>query len=169
MSAGRIERDHDCRLHLSPNRKKITMKTSEQRFLDKVLIPDDQRACWEWQASKNSSGYGQPTVKSKKVLAHRYSYLMFNGNPEGLVVRHSCDNPGCVNPNHLLLGTIADNNRDRDLRGRLVSANAKKTHCSSGHEFNKENTLIRTNGNRFCRTCNRARCAILRARKKIAT
>ena len=96
-----------------------TYKTTEQLFLEKVSIPKDHRVCWEWQAYKMSDGYGVINIKGNTVLAHRYSYLMFNGKlTEGLVVRHTCDNPGCVNPNHLRLGTIADNVKDCVDRGR---------------------------------------------------
>lgn len=130
----------------------MSMKTPEQRFLNKVNIPDNPKDCWEWQANKDK-GYGKIGINGKSVLAHRFSYLMFNGDPTGLVVRHTCDNPGCVNPSHLMLGTCADNSRDMVERGR--SHHGKKSHCKHGHEFNEDNTRIDSKGYRICRACNR--------------
>ena len=135
------------------------MRTIEQRFLDKVLIPEDKRACWEWQAGKHK-GYGRIGINGKNVLAHRLSYLMFNGYlHKTSVVRHKCDNTGCVNPNHLLLGTQADNNRDTSERSRHVAWNTKKTHCKHGHEFTDANTHITALGKRHCRKCDAFRHA----------
>ena len=95
---------------------------SIRRFLDKVDIlgRDD---CWEWNASRNSLGYGCFTAPhSKWVKAHRYSFEMFKGEiPNGLCVCHSCDNPPCVNPIHLWLGTLLDNHKDMRSKGRWVS------------------------------------------------
>lgn len=73
---------------------------------------------------------------------------------EGKVVRHTCDNPPCFLYEHLVLGTVADNNSDRVARGR--HHNAVKTHCKNGHEFTPENTYRRSdNGGRRCKACAR--------------
>ena len=81
-----------------------------------------QEKCWEWEAVKRKNGYGQISHGRRSLLAHRVSYEIFVGDiPEGLHVRHKCDNPVCVNPHHLEVGTAADNARDRDERGRQVS------------------------------------------------
>ncbi len=70
-------------------------------------------SCWLWTANTIHFGYGGFAVKRKRVSAHRYSYMLHKGAiPENLVVRHICNNPICVNPDHLELGTQADNIHD---------------------------------------------------------
>jgi hypothetical protein len=72
-----------------------------------------------WTASKNAFGYGKFGQGSKWMLAHRYSWQATNGDiPEGKYVLHTCDNPSCVNPKHLYLGTYKENARDREDRKR---------------------------------------------------
>jgi DNA invertase Pin-like site-specific DNA recombinase len=74
--------------------------------------------CWIW-VGKTTGEYGRTFYNGKRMLAHRASYTIFNGGiPEGLVVRHKCDNPLCVNPEHLELGTQRDNVQDMYSRGR---------------------------------------------------
>lgn len=90
-----------------------------ERFLEKVKRggPDD---CWEWTASRTHNGYGRFKIASwKTVHANRVAWALEHGtDPGDLIVRHSCDNPPCCNPAHLLLGTVADNNADKLERGR---------------------------------------------------
>lgn len=75
--------------------------------------------CWEWTCNRNTSGYGVMRAWGKIRLAHRLVYQFSHGKiPNGLVVRHKCDNRGCVNPNHLELGTPQDNIDDRVKRQR---------------------------------------------------
>ena len=90
--------------------------------------------CWIWVGSRSKkSGYGTVTITLSRFIrfacsAHVLSYLLYKGDaPEGLMIRHTCDNPSCVNPAHLLLGTAQENTQDAIDRGRWVKARAKLT------------------------------------------
>lgn len=79
--------------------------------------PDN--GCWEWMGPRQKDGYGFLRAEGNFWLAHRWAWTVANGPiPSGLLVRHRCDNPPCCNPEHLLLGTDADNKRDSMERGR---------------------------------------------------
>ena len=81
-----------------------------------------ETGCWEWRGSRISAGYGQLEVKGKGLRAHRVAYETWvSPIPEGMVVRHKCDNPPCINPDHLELGTQKDNGQDMASRGRSTS------------------------------------------------
>jgi hypothetical protein len=97
------------------------ISTKEQIFA-KHCVPIELEKCWEWQGYLNESGYGFTRIGGrggKAWLAHRLSWEIHNGQiPDGLHVLHKCDNPKCVNPNHLFLGTNLDNILDRVKKGR---------------------------------------------------
>ncbi len=88
-----------------------------QNFRAKVDVRGGDE-CWEWSAGCNSRGYGMVKVNKKAYSAHRLAYYLAKGAPGQLYVCHSCDNPKCCNPNHLWLGTCADNMRDSYEKGR---------------------------------------------------
>lgn len=92
----------------------------EERFFSKVDSTEAE-ACHRWTACTTLDGYGLFYIDGGLTTAHRVSYGISNGPiPEGMVVRHcnQCTTRGCVNPDHLSVGTQADNMRDRDLAGR---------------------------------------------------
>lgn len=100
----------------------ITDKIKE-RFIRKCNqdpFTDPGDSCIEWIGSKARKSYGVMWNNKKLVLAHRLSWAIYNNQqiPKGLVIRHTCDNPSCINPNHLLLGTQSDNMKDRMERKR---------------------------------------------------
>jgi hypothetical protein len=93
-----------------------------ERFMDKVS-PEPNSGCWLWMAAVSSNGYGHFSTgkKARPEPAHRVAYKLFCGEiPEGQIVRHKCDVPSCVNPDHLLVGTHKDNSRDSHNRGRAA-------------------------------------------------
>jgi hypothetical protein len=146
---------------------------AEVRFWANVLKTPK---CWEWQAALNQSGYGYLRVgaKSEHVMAHRYSWEMHcSAIPQGMFVCHKCDNPKCVRPDHLFLGTQADNLRDMWQKGRQgvteppsAARYRAQTHCKHGHLFDEANTYRKKNGGRQCRKCDAARAAIKRAARR---
>jgi len=92
-----------------------TKKNPKDVIRDNVKMDND---CWIWQGYKQTSGHGQLVYRSKSYGAHRFSYKVFNGDIAGKYVCHKCDNPSCVNPDHLYLGTPHDNIKDVVFRYR---------------------------------------------------
>lgn len=88
-------------------------------YIEANSIPVTETGCWLWLRTTNEQGYGRLYVNGVRVYAHRLAYELSKGSiAEGLVVRHKCDTPSCCNPEHLVLGTRAQNANDRDRRGR---------------------------------------------------
>lgn len=95
------------------------MKTLEERFLSKIEKTD---SCWIWKGAKTRGNYGHLRYKNggKWVMkrAHIVSYTLYKGDVKDSIVCHSCDNPSCVNPDHLWTGTRSDNSQDMVAKGR---------------------------------------------------
>jgi len=108
--------------------------------------------CSEWVQGSRARDYGGVRVDGEMWLAHRWVWVEANGPiPPGLCVLHSCDNPRCVNLDHLFLGTQQENMADMVSKGR--HGNQKKTHCKNGHPLSGDNLYVCPRGRRECRTC----------------
>lgn len=133
------------------------------RFWAKV---DRSGECWTWTACTNRHGYGQFGIRRRHYLAHRVSYALAHGPFDtALYICHSCDNPPCVRPDHLFVGTQLDNMRDASGKGRTYSV--RKTHCVRGHALEGDNLKINSAGSRSCRTCLLDRQRERRAKAKL--
>jgi len=140
--------------------------TLEQRFWRMV---EKAEGCWLWAGGKRPNGYGQISEGgkgSRSLSAHRLSYELHHGPiPPGLVVMHSCDNPSCVNPDHLSVGTYKENTQDMIAKGRkrtvaplgaengksilsvadvvYIRANGHKSHAQLGREIGVSPNCVR--------------------------
>lgn len=147
--------------------------------------------CWEWTAARHDNGgYGVMNINRRAVRANRIALEIKHGRrilPD-LKARHTCDNPPCCNPNHLIEGTQAQNINDMHERGRRVYTRKPKlpkpapkapagrftyaTHCIHGHEFSPENTRMKPNSavnggiERQCITCRKLINKNLAAQRK---
>lgn len=94
--------------------------TLAERFFAQVS-PEPTSGCWLWTGTANADGYGAIKLRRKALKAHRVSWLLHFGDPKERQVLHRCDNPSCVNPDHLWLGTHLENMRDKVRKGRSSS------------------------------------------------
>lgn len=122
------------------------MAEPQETLLEKFnerYIPEPTTGCWLWTGYSNPQGYGYVAIGCKTERAHRASYMLFKGPvPQGMCVCHKCDTPGCVNPDHLFLGTKGDNIADMRAKGkgkkdRLLSPEAvrfiRRNYGSNGY------------------------------------
>lgn len=99
--------------------------TDAERFWRRVQKSD---GCWTWLGSAHRHGHGYATMDGRVTYAHRVAWTLTHGAiPDGLDVCHKCDNPPCVRPDHLFVGTHADNMRDMAVKGRALEASKKRS------------------------------------------
>lgn len=114
-------------------------KDPESRFWAKV---NKTQGCWLWTAGRSRQGYGQFSVtRTQPIPAHRYAWMLLYGPiQEGIFVCHHCDNPTCVRPSHLFLGSPLDNMRDKINKGRRGDSAPKNPRNGINHHNAKLNT-----------------------------
>lgn len=164
-----------------------------ERFNTRVVR--GETGCWEWSHRISARGYGEISLFGQHFRAHRIAYALHTGSDPGdQLVCHSCDNPKCVNPEHLWLGTPLDNMRDMHIKGR-ARCNTPETHGhiysspafldrwragrngNSGRGYpefcracghHRTDDYVQSDGTRRCRECNRRRC-VNRTRRNHST
>jgi len=129
------------------------------RFWSRV---DFAETCWRWSgAILKNRGYGVVRVGGKNELAHRVAWATLHGGElPSKSVLHRCDNRRCVRPDHLFLGSQADNIHDMLAKGRHY--NQRKTHCPKGHAYLPNNLYVTNRGGRQCKLC------VLSRKKKVS-
>jgi hypothetical protein len=123
----------------------------EDRFLKFV---DVDLECWNWTGALSDKGYGRFMLDGRNSHAHRVAYMLWVGEiPEGLSVCHKCDNPRCVRPQHLFVGSNSDNQQDSVSKGRHWQVS--KTACANGHPYTEDNIYYRKGSKRgrICKIC----------------
>lgn len=149
------------------------MSEAERKRLDAIRrlvtrATATESGCWIYTGSQNENGYGTFYLDGATLNASRAAWQLFVGPPGDLFVCHHCDNPPCINPDHLFLGTNRENQLDSSSKGRnimqrhpelspLLRRIREMTCCKRGHPFTPENLAPRKDGRRQCLKCKRAK------------
>ena len=134
-----------------------------ERKMRRNTIINPMTYCWLYQGHTTNSGHCQIMVDRSQQYIHRISaaiYLGYDLLDLGHQINHRddiCSSPNCWNPEHLYIGTKAENSQDKVNSGYGVNQNVSKTHCPGGHEYNEVNTYITKIGKRMCRVCHKER------------
>lgn len=145
-----------------------------RRFHQKVNSSGGHDACWPWLGTTDGRGRGLFWLEGRHQRAPRVAWSLHHGLPfpSEKLACHTCDNPICVNPAHIFVGSMSENITDAVNKGRH-KANAEhsgwqkhKTHCKRGHPLDGDNLYTNSHGGRGCRICQRAHDAKYRARKQ---
>jgi len=171
MHATAVGQEGLAALVLRRNRRSASI---DSRFWPKVdrngpVVRAELGPCWVWIGSLKDTGYGQLSAPHRGVplKAHRVSWELHHGPiPDGLWVLHRCDNRRCVRPDHLWLGTDADNKSDMEAKGRRKGPPIVSV-CINGHPYDEANTG-KTGGRKRCRACAREDARRRRASRKTA-
>lgn len=151
------QRQKWLRQELRPVKHIRTDPSPMSRITGRYEVTD--AGCWKWTGLINRAGYGYLSFGRRKHMAHRFVYEQLVGPiPDGMILCHKCDNPPCVNPEHLFLGTDAMNAKDKSAKGR--HPRNKATTCKHGHVYTPETmyyAIDKRTGRRFrrCRLCSR--------------
>jgi hypothetical protein len=139
-------------------------RSPEVRYWSRISFTP--HGCWEWVGPLPSRGYPMFSVGNKKTFVHRWAFEQTWGEiPTGKVVMHICDNPACVRPAHLRVGTQAENLADMWKKGRGPKPK-HRTHCKNGHELIPENLIRSLPRQRACRLCGNAAQLRFSARRR---
>jgi len=112
-------------------RTNIAKKYCSEKCKLLANIKKTKKGCWNWTASLGPGRYGKIRYLGKTFRAHRASYILFNGEiPRGKLVCHSCDNPLCINPDHLFIGSQKENIRDMDSKNRRADLKGENHPCN---------------------------------------
>lgn len=137
----------------APNTRRIATLRLSDRIQEGAQVTE--AGCWEWTGAVTQRGYGRMSYRNQVYRVHRlaaHEWLGLDLADPTVKVCHRCDNPPCVNPDHLYLGDQKTNVQDMVQRGRNYPGPARWTHCARGHALIEGNTVGKKNPR--CRTCN---------------